>query len=224
MDKDTRDKLIEAATPLFAWKGFFGVSIRELSKAAGVNSALISYHFGGKEGLYAAVLESSLAYLLHTLERIHNSGLEPEQRIEQFVRAVSGMHVQRPFVLRLLQGEFVNPTACFENIIKPYFKKLVVFLPTTIQEGQNTGRFDQDIHPFYAALALSSMVNFYFVVKPLADHVLPQDENRNEEYIRQVLKIYLNGVRRHDDAEEGNVRSTGGCAGGGGVAAGSKMV
>jgi AcrR family transcriptional regulator len=200
MDKDTRDKLIEAAAPLFAWKGFSGVSIRELSKAAGVNSALISYHFGGKEGLYAAVLESSLAYLLNTLERIHHSGLEPEQRIEHFARAVSGLHKQRPFLLRLLQGEFVNPTVCFENIVKPYFKKLVVFLPAAIQEGKSTGRFDQELHPFYAAMALASMVNFYFIVKPLADHVLPQDENRDEEYLRQVLKIYLSGVRRHDDA------------------------
>jgi len=200
MDKDTRDKLIEAATPLFAWKGFAGVSIRELSKAAGVNSALISYYFGGKEGLYADVLESSLVYLLNTLEKIHHSGLEPERRIELFARAVSGLHKQKPFLLRLLQGEFVNPTVCFENIVKPYFEKIIVFLPAAIEEGKNTGRFDQDVNPFYAAMALSSMVNFYFVVKPLADHILPQDENRDEEYIRQVLKIYLSGVRRHGDA------------------------
>lgn len=200
MEKDTRDKLIEAGTPLFAWKGFSGVSIREVAKMAEVNSALISYHFGGKEGLYAAVLENNLAALLTALEKINSSCLEPERRIEQFARAVSALHKQRPFLLRLLQGEFINPTVCFENIIKPYFKKVVTFLPAAIQEGKTTGRFEPEIHPIYAAMALSSMVNFYFLVKPLADHILPQDENRDEEYIRQVLKIYFSGVRRRDDA------------------------
>ena len=54
--QDAREKLLVAGTELFAKKGFAGVSIRELAIAAGVNSALISYHFGGKEGLYEAVI------------------------------------------------------------------------------------------------------------------------------------------------------------------------
>lgn len=202
MDKESSNKLIEAATPLFAWKGFSGVSIRELAKAAGVNSALISYYFGSKEGLYAAVLESQLAHLLQAIEEVHKKGLPPEQRIEASARAVSGVHRRQPFLLRLMQGELVNPTVCFENVVKPYFKKLLVFLPATIQEGKNTGSFDQETNPVYAALALASMVNFYFIVKPIVDQVLPDTENRDEAYISQVLKIYLNGVRRREHAEE----------------------
>jgi TetR/AcrR family transcriptional regulator len=196
MEKDTREKLIDAATPLFAWKGFAGVSIRELATAAEVNSALISYHFGGKEGLYAAVLEAHMASLVSVIEKVSQSSPDPEVRIENFVRTVCKRHKEQPYLLRLIQGELTNPTACFESVIKVFFKRLVTFLPAAIQDGKDVGQFAQEVHPFYAGVALASMINFYFIVKPLADHIIPDDGNRDEEYIRQVLQIYLNGVRR----------------------------
>jgi TetR/AcrR family transcriptional regulator, regulator of cefoperazone and chloramphenicol sensitivity len=48
--------LIEAALALFGRKGFDATSTRELAAAAGVNVALIAYHFGGKDGLRVAVV------------------------------------------------------------------------------------------------------------------------------------------------------------------------
>ncbi|MFQ5985340.1 MAG: CerR family C-terminal domain-containing protein [Alphaproteobacteria bacterium] len=53
--------MLEAAGRLFALQGFDGVSTRTLAKAAGVNLSAITYHFGGKEGLYHAVLEQLVA-------------------------------------------------------------------------------------------------------------------------------------------------------------------
>lgn len=55
---DTKLRLIEAATLLFAEKGFDGVGLREIASKANANSAMVAYHFGGKEGLYLAVLRA----------------------------------------------------------------------------------------------------------------------------------------------------------------------
>ncbi|MBL0312687.1 MAG: CerR family C-terminal domain-containing protein [Holophagaceae bacterium] len=51
-------RLIEAATVLFAAKGFDGVGLREIAAMAQANSAMVAYHFGGKEGLYLAALRA----------------------------------------------------------------------------------------------------------------------------------------------------------------------
>ncbi|WP_257306340.1 TetR/AcrR family transcriptional regulator [Geothrix campi] len=53
---DTRQRLIEAAILTFAEKGFDGAGIREIAKRANANSALVTYHFAGKEGLYLEAL------------------------------------------------------------------------------------------------------------------------------------------------------------------------
>ncbi|MFC4014244.1 CerR family C-terminal domain-containing protein [Nonomuraea purpurea] len=53
----TRESLLVAATTAFARDGFHAVTTRQIADLAHVNQALIGYHFGGKEGLYAAVVE-----------------------------------------------------------------------------------------------------------------------------------------------------------------------
>jgi AcrR family transcriptional regulator len=53
----TRRKLVEAALEQFAERGYHGVSNRELAAAARVNLALISFYFGGKQGLYDAAVD-----------------------------------------------------------------------------------------------------------------------------------------------------------------------
>lgn len=54
---DTRTRLLESAIIHFAAKGFDGAGIREIAKGANANSALVAYHFCGKEGLYLEALK-----------------------------------------------------------------------------------------------------------------------------------------------------------------------
>jgi len=53
----TRAALIDAATRVFGRDGFHAATTKAIAREAGANPALISYHFGGKEGLYVAVVE-----------------------------------------------------------------------------------------------------------------------------------------------------------------------
>jgi AcrR family transcriptional regulator len=53
----TREALLRAALAVFGRDGFHAASNRAISEAAGVNQALIAYHYGGKEGLYRAAIE-----------------------------------------------------------------------------------------------------------------------------------------------------------------------
>ncbi|WP_027720188.1 TetR/AcrR family transcriptional regulator [Maridesulfovibrio zosterae] len=54
--EETREKLVQVGLKLFALNGFNGVSMRNLASVAEVNLATVGYHFGGKMGLYEAVL------------------------------------------------------------------------------------------------------------------------------------------------------------------------
>ncbi|MCU1375819.1 MAG: TetR family transcriptional regulator [Actinomycetia bacterium] len=54
----SRERLLEAALEEFADKGYAGARVEAIATRAGLNKQLISHHFGGKEGLYRAVMES----------------------------------------------------------------------------------------------------------------------------------------------------------------------
>jgi AcrR family transcriptional regulator len=67
---NSRLLLLKAAIRIFAEKGFEGASIREIADAAGVNSSLISFHFGGKAGLHAASLHLAARMAKHTAKTL----------------------------------------------------------------------------------------------------------------------------------------------------------
>jgi len=56
----TRSRILRAATAEFAAKGYAGARVGEIADRAGVNKQLISYYFGGKEGLYRTIAQTWL--------------------------------------------------------------------------------------------------------------------------------------------------------------------
>ncbi|MEU7893377.1 TetR family transcriptional regulator [Nonomuraea sp. NPDC049152] len=59
MTQETRDRLIEAAARTLREEGYVGTSARTIARAAGVNSALVFYHFGGVDQLLLAAFDRS---------------------------------------------------------------------------------------------------------------------------------------------------------------------
>ncbi|MBK9794177.1 MAG: TetR/AcrR family transcriptional regulator [Sphingobacteriales bacterium] len=58
--QDKREDILDVAERLFAEQGFEAVSIREISKEADINIAMVSYYFGSKEKLYEEVIDRKL--------------------------------------------------------------------------------------------------------------------------------------------------------------------
>ncbi|HEX9426192.1 MAG TPA: CerR family C-terminal domain-containing protein [Candidatus Polarisedimenticolia bacterium] len=95
---ETRDRLLEAAEPLFAARGFGGTSMRALTAAARCNLAAVNYHFGGKTSLYREVIRRRLRAMR-------------EQRIASIVRTMSeaGAGADIDLLLRSFTLAFLEP-------------------------------------------------------------------------------------------------------------------
>jgi len=192
-DNDCRENIIAAAVPLFAAKGLNGVSVRELASAAGVNLSMISYYFGGKEGLYAAVLTGQFA-ILGKLEEIEQMEIDTLQKFELYVRATVSRYRKSPYLLRFYTSELTNPTACFETIVKPAIKKVVQMLLDTFTDGLSHEKFREGLDPADTVLALAGMINFYFLLEPATAELVDHAPERDEKLIRHIMDIFTRGV------------------------------
>jgi len=136
----TRERLIEAGGAVFSEAGYRAATVREIvSRAGGANLAAVNYHFGDKQGLYAAVLQH---YAKESLRRYPpHDGLPPDatptEELHAFVRS---------FLLRLFdQGhpavhgkmmawEMIEPTAALsrivEQMIRPLYGRLCAIVRT----------------------------------------------------------------------------------------------
>lgn len=85
--RERREQLIRIGRSLFAERGFEGASVEEVAARAGVSKPVVYQHFGGKEGLYAVVVDREM----QLLERVITESLEhgrSRKRIEQAVLAL----------------------------------------------------------------------------------------------------------------------------------------
>src|ERR1700682_4485329 len=77
--KPGKERILDAAERLFARHGFYGVSVRDITEEAGVDVALVSYHFGGKRELFTAVFQRRAELLnperLAMLEEVRRAAL-----------------------------------------------------------------------------------------------------------------------------------------------------
>ncbi len=90
-EKDTKQKILEAASILFAQNGFSGASIRDIAAKADVNLAAINYHFGGKDNLYWKVFEYNDELLEAGIKKIgEETGSTVELAVETFKFFISG--------------------------------------------------------------------------------------------------------------------------------------
>jgi AcrR family transcriptional regulator len=62
--QERREQLLDVGRRLFAEKGFEAVSVEEIASRAGVSKPVVYEHFGGKEGLYAVLVDREMTYLL----------------------------------------------------------------------------------------------------------------------------------------------------------------
>jgi AcrR family transcriptional regulator len=89
--KPKKDRILDAAERLFARHGFYGVSIRDITKAAEVDVALVNYHFGNKRELFATVFQRRAELLnperLAMLEEVRRAALPGTPSVEQIVNA-----------------------------------------------------------------------------------------------------------------------------------------
>jgi AcrR family transcriptional regulator len=83
-NSEIRNRLLASATTLFAAGGLHGVTVRQIAEAADVTPSMISYYFGGKDGLYTAVLSEQFASM-NFIAHIASLNITPLDKFKSYI-------------------------------------------------------------------------------------------------------------------------------------------
>jgi len=99
----SRERILEAATEVFATRGYAGAGVDRLAERSGIAKTAIYYHFGNKEGLLAAVLERAATQWIDAIQSAAKQGGDPLQRLDRALAGMRAMLEERPWIYKLFQ-------------------------------------------------------------------------------------------------------------------------
>lgn len=85
---EAKKRIFDAATSLFARKGFFAVGIREIAKEADVNISMINYYFGGKVGILKAIIDECYDRYYGAISDVGDDNTSTDEWVRLIVRKV----------------------------------------------------------------------------------------------------------------------------------------
>ncbi|RYU13918.1 TetR/AcrR family transcriptional regulator [Nocardioides iriomotensis] len=146
---ERREQLILIARGLFAERGFDGSSIEEVASRAEVSKPIVYEHFGGKEGLYAVVVDREVRSLLDMMTRALTAG-HPRVLLEQAAFALLDYIEQNPDGFRILvrDSPVGSSSGSFVSIIGDVASRVEHILAA---EFKSRG-FDAKAAPMYAQM------------------------------------------------------------------------
>ena len=146
---ERREQLVDISRGLFAARGFDGTSIEEIAARAEVSKPVVYEHFGGKEGLYAVVVDREVRRLLGMMQDSLKAE-HPRVLLEQAAFALLDYIEQEPDGFRILvrDSPIGSATGSFVSIIGDIASRVEYILAA---EFKARG-FDAKVAPLYAQM------------------------------------------------------------------------
>lgn len=155
----TRRTILDAASASFAEKGFSGANVNEIVARAGTTKPMIYYHFGSKEGLFAAVLEEVYAAMREIESSLDLGAAPPVEGLRRLVEATFDYHDAHPDWMRLIaianihdaQHLAGSPSIAARNM------PVIAILADLLERGRASGVFKREVDPLHLHLLVASM-------------------------------------------------------------------
>lgn len=159
---DGARRILCQAAPLFARKGFAGVSVNDIAAAAGTSKANVFHHFPDKQSLYLAVIAAACETF-----REHMDGLVRTGDEQQRLRTLASGHLDRMLADRdsvrlILREVFAGDKGQDRAEIAAILHRNFSLLVESVGAGQQEGWVDGDLDPVMVALGIIAMNTFLF--------------------------------------------------------------
>ncbi|MFO7864720.1 MAG: helix-turn-helix domain-containing protein [Salinivirgaceae bacterium] len=180
-EKQTEQKILDAARKLFMRKGMHGAKMQEIADEAGINKALLHYYFRSKDKLFDRIFQEVFGQLFPKLQILSNTEMAIEDRVQVFVNEYMSVMQQNPFLPLFILHEIQrDPDSLHERFtstgLQPDF--LLQTMSASLQMTVDDAKM--------FIVNLLALCIFPFAAKPLLSRILFKgDESAYDIFLEQ---------------------------------------
>ena len=173
----TRQRILKAATEVFAEKGFDGARVDSIAAQARINKQLLYHHFGNKDELFTAVLESEYESIRAAEAALELDGMRADEAILALVEFTWRHYLAHPAFIRLLNSEnqlearHLKSSAHTRAINAGHIARMKKLLARGRREGSVRG----DLDPMQLNVSIAALGFFYLMNRHTLSTVYQRD-------------------------------------------------
>jgi AcrR family transcriptional regulator len=184
-----REQLLEVGRTLFAEKGFEGTSVEEIASRADVSKPVVYEHFGGKEGMYAVIVDREVQALLGALSGALAERGHPKQLVERAALALLGYIEDSPDGFRILVRD--SPVAQASGTFSSLIGDVAAQVEGLLAHQFERRGLDPAIAPIYSQMLVGQ-------VALTGQHWAEVREPSKNEVAAHLVNLAWNGLSNFD--------------------------
>lgn len=146
-----------AAAEAFATRGFDGAKVDEIAAEAGINKAMVYYHFADKITLYRAILQDMFAAVARATADVRDKGGDPETQLRGYVGALIHAAGQRPHFPAIWLREIAEDGRHLDEGIFAALRSVLATLGAILNDGVKAGIW-RKVDPFLIQASVAAPV------------------------------------------------------------------
>lgn len=187
----TRAELLAVATEVFAESGYSGARVDEIAERTRTTKRMIYYYFGGKEGLYLAVLDRAYRGIRQAEQKLRVDHADPTEAIRRLAEVTFDHHIEHDDFIRLVsienihRGDFIRRLTDLPQLSRP----ATSLLDEILDDGRAAGLFRPDVSALDVHLVISSYCVFQVANQYTFGYLFDLDlaETSNRAHLRRMI-------------------------------------
>lgn len=184
-------KIIQAATKVFAQKGFYNSKVADVAKEAKVADGTIYLYFKNKDDLLISIFENSMDTFTGEIQKIVEGVSDPIEKLRRFIKLHLELVRQNQDTALVLQIELRQSSKFMKEYAATKFRDYLARISMILEEGQEKGVFKRSINPLIVKRAIFGAVD-----EMALDWVLMKKKKYTmEEVAEQLCSMFIEGLK-----------------------------
>ncbi len=191
---EKRERILQAATKVFAKNGFYATRVSEIAKAAGVADGTIYLYFENKDHVLVSIFEDRISRLLRILEEVADRNEGPFERLKKIIELQLGLLEEQRDLAEVITVNLRQSSKLLKQYATPLFVRYLQVVGAVVAQGQQQGVIRADVHPMVVSRSLWGALDGLALTWALSPDREPTPE-RLRTAAGQFADFFLAGLR-----------------------------
>jgi len=198
-EPDARARILAAAAEVFASIGFAGARVDEIAARAGVNKAMLYYHVGDKDALYAAVLTETVDRVPPMLRKALENAHTPAEKLQCVLDTLASLPESNPQFVPIMLREIASGGATLPDAMVARMAGVFQIVAEVLDEGVKKKAFRRT-DPLLTHVSLVGSMLFLVASQPIRARVAKltgvNKEHTLKDLARHTGNLVLYGLEK----------------------------